>query len=101
MNKIPHANTVIAFCVAGMFGYALLSAWSIFYGDPAQIGDVIGTWKTFAVAAFSFWVGASSGGKVTSDPEKPQKVKIEQPAGEPVPTTVEETPPGLNREIQP
>lgn len=63
-TSIPHARTVIAFCVAAIIGYAACSAWAIWFSEDASIrGDVVGTWKSFAVAAFAFWVGASSGGK--------------------------------------
>jgi hypothetical protein len=42
----------------------LFSWWAVFRSaDKALIGDVIGTWKSFAQAAFFFWLGSSSGGK--------------------------------------
>lgn len=74
MNKgqIPHVNIVVGFCVAGMVGYTVFSGYVVFYlQDPALTGDVIGTWKSFAVGIFAFWVGSSSGGKA----------KDESPAG--------------------
>lgn len=56
--------------IAGVLN-AFFSAWAVLYAkDPTLIGDVIGTWKSFAVAAFSFWLGSSSGGKA-KDPEAP------------------------------
>lgn len=33
-----------------------MSAWVMVYGDPAQKGDIIGTWKNFAVAVFTLWI---------------------------------------------
>lgn len=85
---IPHARTVIFFCVAAIFGYAVFSVWAIFWsGDPALRGDVGGTWKSFAVAAFAFWLGSSSGGKAKPDSEHPQPVQVKNRPDEPVPTT--------------
>lgn len=86
-NTIPHFRVVVAFCIAAIAGYTLFSFWVVFTsGDVGLRADVIGTWKSFAVAAFAFWMGSSSGGKakpadatgkpddpvnVTSAPEKP------------------------------
>ena len=61
---IPHKHIVVAFAVAAVGGYAAFSVWMVARNsDPATIGDIIGTWKSFAVAAFAFWLGSSSGGK--------------------------------------
>ena len=81
---IPHQRIVIAFCVAAIIGYAVFSVWAVFYSSDAALrGDVIGTWKSFAVAAFAFWLGSSSGGKA--------KDVEHRPAGTPVdPVSVEE-----------
>lgn len=73
-GHIPHFNTVVGFCVAAIAGYAIFSFWVVFYSEDAGLkGDVIGTWKSFAVAGFMFWIGSSSGGKA----------KDESPAGTP------------------
>jgi hypothetical protein len=88
-GRIPYLPIVVAFCVAAIVGYAVLSYWAVFIArDATMTGDVIGTWKSFAVLAFGFWLGSSSGGKAKD--EVPPKVQIDQPAGEPVP--VEEKP---------
>lgn len=80
-GTIPYLPIVIGFCAAAIIGYAAFSVYVVFYlKDPAMIGDTVGTWKSFAVAAFAFWLGSSSGGKATTN-----KVQIEQPADEPVP----------------
>jgi hypothetical protein len=64
MNKIPHLGIVVTACIAAITGYAVFSWWAVFYSaDNTLIGDVVGTWKSFAVAAFAFWLGSSSGGK--------------------------------------
>jgi len=69
VKRVPHHITIIAFCIAAITGYALLSAWAILVGAEAAIkGDVIGTWKSFAVGAFGFWLGSSSGGKARDAP---------------------------------
>jgi hypothetical protein len=69
MSRIPHLYIVVAFCVAAIGGYAVFSAWVVFYShDQAQLGDVVGTWKSFATAAFFFWIGSSSAGKAKDGP---------------------------------
>lgn len=89
-GRIPYLPIVVAFCVAAIFGYAVFSYWAVFIArDATMTGDVIGTWKSFAVLAFGFWLGSSSGGKAKDEGE-PTMVQIDQPAGEPVP--VEEKP---------
>lgn len=52
-----------------------------------MIGDV-GTCKSFAVPAFGFWLGSSSGGKAAAggDTPGPMAVMVENPASEAVPT---------------
>jgi len=71
MTRIPHLHIVVASCLIAVIGYALFSAWAVLYSnDQTLLGDVGGTWKSFAVAAFSFWLGSSSAGKA-KDPEAP------------------------------
>jgi len=53
---IPNLRIVVAFCIVGLGGYSAMSVWVLVYGDAALKGDVIGTWKSFAVAAFTLWV---------------------------------------------
>lgn len=63
--KIPHLHIVLAASAAAIAGYAGFSIWAVIWsGDAALRGDVIGTWKSFAVLAFGFWLGSSSGGKI-------------------------------------
>lgn len=83
--KIPHWRIVIGFCLAAILGYAAASIWVVWYsGDAALRGDVIGTWKSFAVGAFAFWIGSSSGGKAKDD--APTPVTVTNTTAEPVPT---------------
>lgn len=83
-SSLPHLRIVVGFCIAALVGYAAFSVYVVAYlKDPALTGDVVGTWKSFAVGVFAFWVGSSSGGKVKD--LTPPKVQIEQPPGEPVP----------------
>lgn len=61
---IPHLRVVVGFCIAATLIYAGFSVYVVAYlKDAALTGDVIGTWKSFAVAVMAFWVGSSSGGK--------------------------------------
>lgn len=63
-QHIPNLPIVVATCLIGVVGYAAFSVWAVFYSSDATLqGDVIGTWKSFAVMAFGFWLGSSSGGK--------------------------------------
>lgn len=89
--RIPHLRITVLSCAIAVAGYASFSVWVVFTsGDQAMIGDVVGTWKSFAVAAFSFWLGSSSGGKSKED--IPTKVQIEQPPDKPVPVDQETKP---------
>jgi hypothetical protein len=64
MMHVPHLRVVVAACAVAIAGYTGFSIWAIGYSnDAAMKGDVIGTWKSFATAAFFFWIGSSSGGK--------------------------------------
>jgi hypothetical protein len=70
MTAIPHLRIIVCTCLVAVAGYAIFSGWAVFYSDDAALrGDVIGTWKSFAVAAFTFWIGSSSGGKTRAEPE--------------------------------
>ena len=87
--KVPHYRTVIGFCAAAIIGYAVFSAWAVFYSSDAAIrGDVVGTWKSFAVGAFAFWIGSSSGGK--TKPEDPAPVTVVNTPSSPVPVETAE-----------
>lgn len=84
MSPIPHLRVVVGTCIIAVIGYATLSGWAVFWSDDAALrGDVIGTWKSFAVMAFGFWIGSSSGGKATAGPPAPQDAKeaADQTAG--------------------
>lgn len=62
--SVPHLRIIVAVCVLAIVGYAGFSVWVVGWsGDAALRGDVIGTWKSFAVLAFGFWIGSSSAGK--------------------------------------
>lgn len=75
MTRIPHLRIVVMACVVAVIGYGFFSVWAVLYArDPTLIGDVIGTWKSFAVAAFSFWLGSSSAGKARDGEPAPVAV---------------------------
>ena len=81
MNNIPHLRIVVGACIAAVVGYAFFSVWVILMlKDATMVGDVIGTWKSFAVAAFAFWLGSSSAGKAAAVPPEPRK--YEEPINE-------------------
>lgn len=64
MTKIPHLSIIVATCLIAVAGYTAFSVWAVLFShDQTLLGDVGGTWKSFAVAAFGFWLGSSSGGK--------------------------------------
>lgn len=64
MNGIPHLRIVVVACVAAIAGYLGFSIYIVgWVKDATMVGDIIGTWKSFAVLAFGFWLGSSSGGK--------------------------------------
>jgi hypothetical protein len=65
-KQVPHLRIVVAACIAAVLGYAGFSIYAVgVLKDPTMTGDIIGTWKSFAVLAFGFWLGSSSGGKST------------------------------------
>ena len=74
MSHVPHYRTIILFCAAAIAGYAAFSVWAVLMSNDAALrGDVGGTWKSFCVAAFGFWLGSSSGGKAKDHPDPPHK----------------------------
>ena len=89
--KVPHFNTIVAFCILAVVGYGVLSGWVVLFSDDLTTrGNVIATWQNFAVAAFSFWIGSSSGGKST--PSEPVETRVVNPPDDPVNTTESHTP---------
>lgn len=63
-NQIPHKGIIVALCVVAIVGYAVFSYWVVQYSNDATlIGNVAATWQNFAIGAFGFWIGSSSGGK--------------------------------------
>ncbi len=90
-GRIPYLPVVVGFCLAAIGGYAVFSWWAVFIArDATMTGDVIGTWKSFAVLAFGFWLGSSSGSR-SKDEGEPTKVQVEQPEDKPVPVQEEKT----------
>ncbi len=84
-GQIPYTRIVIAASAAAIAGYLGFSIYVVtMLRDATMVGDIIGTWKSFAVLAFGFWLGSSSGGKARSDAPSGNP-------GDPVATTVEET----------
>lgn len=72
-QRIPYLPVVVGFCIAAIAGYAVFSWYAVFVSkDATMTGDVIGTWKSFAVAGFMFWLGSSSGGKAKEEKVKPK-----------------------------
>lgn len=71
-SSVPHLRIVVAICFIAIGGYGVMSAWVLQSKDAALIGDVIGTWKSFAVLAVGFWIGASSGGKTQAADQSKQ-----------------------------
>lgn len=87
MSAIPNLRIIVGVCIVAVAGYAVFSAYAVIWlRDATMTGDVIGTWKSFAVAAFAFWLGSSSGGKAKGDAPPPATGKPDDP----VHTTIEE-----------
>lgn len=79
MPSVPHLRVVVGFCIVAVLGYAAFSVWAIYVSSSEALqGDVGGTWKSFAVAAMAFWLGASSGGKAR-DMQTPSPPADKQP----------------------
>ena len=67
MPDIPHQRVLVGASLVAVIGYLGFSVWAVLISrDATVIGDVIGTWKSFAVAAFGFWLGSSSGSKAAN-----------------------------------
>ncbi len=67
-SSVPNIRIVVGMCLAAIAGYALFSVYAVvILRDATMTGDIIGTWKSFAVLAFGFWLGSSSGGKSRPD----------------------------------
>lgn len=90
--QIPHLRIVVASSAAAVIGYLAFSLWVVLVSDDVALkGDTIGTWKSFAVLAFGFWLGSSSGGKAREDAAPPTGPA--RPTGAPDdPITVTEEP---------
>ena len=88
MSTIPHLRITVGFSIAAVLGYAVFSVWAVMYsGDAALRGDTIGTWKSFGVLAFGFWLGSSSAGKAKAD--QPSDVRVTNDKSDPVLTKEE------------
>lgn len=77
-------RVVVGASLLAVLGYLGFSVWVFGWTkDAALIGDVVGTWKSFAVLAFGFWLGSSSGGKAnaTLPPPKDAVQGAQQAAG--------------------
>ena len=80
-----------------LFGYAYVR-------NPSE-QLLIGALIAMATAATQFWLGSSKGSSDKADQlerqaSEPQRVQIDQPAGEPVPVEQAEPVPGVYREGQ-
>ena len=85
MTAIPHLRVVVAFSLLAMLGYAAFGTYVVLVSkDAALTGDVVGTWKSFAVAVIAFWIGSSSGGKARDASATP--VTVTNTTDNPVPT---------------
>lgn len=84
-SSIPHLRIVVSMCLVAIAGYAVFSVYAVVVlRDATMTGDIVGTWKSFAVLAFGFWLGSSSGGKTKPDPNAPAGTPNDPIAVEPV-----------------
>lgn len=87
MTPIPNLRIIVGVCIIAVAGYGLFSIYAVMVlRDATMIGDIIGTWKSFAVMAFGFWLGSSSGGKAKDSEPRPTGTKAD-------PVSVEEVAP--------
>ncbi len=85
-GNVPYLPIVVGACLIAIGGYAVFSWWAVFVArDATMTGDVIGTWKSFAVLAFGFWLGSSSGGKSKED-GSPVETVVKNTKADPVQT---------------
>lgn len=62
---IPHLRVVVAVTFIVLMCFAAVSAYVLTHSDDGTIvGAIIGTWTALATSAGTFWLGASSGGKL-------------------------------------
>lgn len=61
---VPHVKTIQAVTFTILLAFAAVTAFVLWFGiDETTKGALIGTWNNLAVAAATFWLGSSLGGK--------------------------------------
>lgn len=69
-SMLPHAKAIIAVTFLILLGFAIVSVYVLAFDsagvDAATKGAIIQTWNNLAIAAATFWVGSSLGGKMTT-----------------------------------
>jgi len=65
-EKMPHYVTIVAVSFFVLVAFGAVTFYVLMYGrDATTQGAIISTWNNLAVAAASFWLGSSLGGKMS------------------------------------
>ena len=65
-SSIPHIKVVVGVTFFVLICFAAVSIYVLAKSDDGTIvGAIIGTWTALATSAGAFWLGASSGGKLS------------------------------------
>lgn len=65
-EKMAHGGMIIIVTLIILACFAGVSVWVLLYGtDPTIRGSIIQTWNNLAIAAGTFWLGSSLGGKLS------------------------------------
>lgn len=69
-GSLPHARAIMIVSGFILVAFAAISIYVLAFGgegiDAATKGAIIQTWNNLAIAAATFWVGSSLGGKMAS-----------------------------------
>lgn len=65
-STIPHIKVVVSVTFFVLICFSAVSVYILSTSkDGTIVGAIIGTWTTMATSAGAFWLGASSGGKLS------------------------------------
>lgn len=66
-SHVPYVRTIMVVTFSVLIGFGVVSFWVLTSsGDETTRGAIIQTWNNLAIAAGTFWLGSSLGGKMRS-----------------------------------